>query len=72
MSQSVEKNKNLAHHFDSYEQQVSAEKLGMWLFLATEILMFGGLFVGYFIYKAEYPEVFKAGSHFLDWKKRGH
>ena len=31
--------------------------------------MFGGLFVGYVIYHAEYPEIFKAGSHFLDWKK---
>ncbi len=70
MSSSIEKErKKPAHHFDSYEQQVSAEKLGMWLFLATEILMFGGLFVGYLIYHAEYPEVFKAGAHFLDWKK---
>ncbi len=60
---------NKAHHFDNYKQQLSAEKLGMWLFLATEILMFGGLFVGYVIYHGEYPEVFKAGSHFLDWKK---
>ena len=34
--------KNLAHHFDNYKQQVRAEKIGMWLFLATEILMFGG------------------------------
>ena len=69
MSQSIKKNTNLAHHFDNYEQQVSAEKLGMWLFLATEILMFGGLFVGYTIYHGEYPEVFKAGAKFLDWKK---
>ena len=68
MSKST-KNKNLAHHFDNYEQQVGAEKLGMWLFLATEILMFGGLFVGYTIYHGQYPEIFKAGSHFLDWKK---
>ena len=62
-------NKAHAHHFDNYEQQVSAEKLGMWLFLATEILMFGGLFVGYLIYHGEYAEIFKAGSRFLDWKK---
>ena len=61
--------KPLAHHFDSYEQQISAGKLGIWLFLATEILMFGGLFVGYVIYHGAYPDVFKAGSHFLDWKK---
>lgn len=61
--------KKLAHHFSHPEQQASAEKLGMWLFLATEILMFGGLFVGYVIYHGEYPKIFKAGSHFLDWKK---
>ncbi len=59
----------LAHHFDNYEQQASAGKLGVWLFLATEILMFGGLFVGYVIYSVEYPDIFKAGAYFLDWKK---
>ena len=58
MSKTIEKNKPVAHHFDNYEQQASAEKLGMWLFLATEILMFGGLFVGYVIYHGKYPEVF--------------
>ena len=57
-----------AHHFDNYNQQVRAEKIGMWLFLATEVLMFGGLFVGYLIYKGRYPDVFKAGAYFLDWK----
>ena len=59
----------LAHHFDSYEQQASAGALGMWLFLSTEILMFGGLFVGYLLYSGAYPEIFKAGAAFLDWKK---
>lgn len=58
----------LAHHFDSYEQQSEAGKLGLWLFLATEILAFGGLFVGYSIYRGQYPEIFKASSYFLDWK----
>ncbi len=57
-----------AHHFESTEQEVSACKLGMWLFLCTEILMFGGLFVSYVIYKRMYPEVFLQGSTFLDWK----
>ena len=61
--------KQPAHHFKSYEQQTGAEKLGMWLFLATEVLMFGGLFVGYIFYQGEYPEIFKAGAKFLDWKK---
>lgn len=65
------KTKPLAHHFSSYEQQSSAGTLGMWLFLCTEILMFGGLFVGYVIYHSLYPEIFKAGSEFLDWKKGG-
>ena len=65
----MSENKKIAHHFDSYEQQVRAEKLGMWLFLATEILMFGGLFVAYVIYSGEYPAIFKAGAQFLDWKK---
>ncbi|MCY4321387.1 MAG: cytochrome c oxidase subunit 3 family protein [Bdellovibrionaceae bacterium] len=65
----MSQNQNVAHHFDNYEQQVRAEKLGMWLFLATEILMFGGLFVAYLIYSREYPIIFKAGAEFLDWKK---
>ena len=61
--------KHLAHHFDNRSQQIRAEKIGMWLFLATEVLMFGGLFVGYLIYKGIYPEVFKEGSYFLDWRQ---
>lgn len=60
---------NKAHHFESYAKQLKAEKLGMWLFLATEILMFGGLFAGYFYYQGLYPSAFKAGAEFLDWKK---
>jgi len=61
--------KNLAHHFNSRKQQIRAEKLGVWLFLATEVLMFGGLFVGYLIYKGVYPETFKEGAYFLDWRQ---
>ena len=57
-----------AHHFESAGQEKSACKLGMWLFLCTEILMFGGLFVAYALYKSRYPEVFLQGAAFLDWK----
>lgn len=57
-----------AHHFDSAEAEFEASKLGVWIFLCTEILMFGGLFVGYILYAGKYPEVFAAGSKFLDWK----
>jgi cytochrome c oxidase subunit III len=57
-----------AHHFDSAEHEYAAAKFGTWTFLVTEILMFGGLFVGYIIYHGKYPEMFKAGATFLDWK----
>ncbi|MCX5659442.1 MAG: cytochrome c oxidase subunit 3, partial [Planctomycetota bacterium] len=49
---------NLAHHFDTPKQQFDAAKMGMWFFLATEVLMFGGLFVGYSVWRANHPEVF--------------
>ena len=58
----------IAHHFESAQQEESACKLGMWLFLCTEILMFGSLFVGYVIYKRMYPDIFLQGATFLDWK----
>jgi cytochrome c oxidase subunit III len=50
---------HLAHHFDTPEQQFSSAKLGMWVFLGTEILMFGGLFCVYSIYRHNHPLVFK-------------
>jgi len=56
----------LAHHWDSPKQQFEAGKLGMWLFLATEVLLFGGLFVGYSVLRHGQPELFKWGSQFLD------
>lgn len=54
------------HHFINAEQQFDTSKLGMWLFLATEILMFGGLFVGYGLMQSVYPEAWIAGHHHLD------
>jgi cytochrome c oxidase subunit 3 len=59
---------HVAHHFDDAEQQYTAANLGMWLFLATEILFFGGLFAGYAQYRYWYPAEFAYGSHHLDWK----
>jgi cytochrome c oxidase subunit III len=52
----------LAHHFDDIEQQRDAERLGMWIFLATEVLIFGALFTGYFVYRSWYPKDFEAVS----------
>lgn len=45
-----------------------ASKEGIWLFMVTEILMFGGLFVGYFIFHALYPGMFAEGASHLDWR----
>jgi cytochrome c oxidase subunit 3 len=57
---------HVAHHFDDAAQQYEAAGLGMWLFLATEILFFGGLFAGYTQYRFWYPNEFAFGSHQLD------
>jgi cytochrome c oxidase subunit 3 len=56
----------LAHHFDDLEQQQEAATLGMWVFLATEVVFFGGLFLAYIVYRTWYPEAFSAASHHLD------
>lgn len=54
------------HPFSGVEQQREAAKLGMWIFLATEVLFFGGLFAGYAAYRFLYPEAFQEGSHHMD------
>lgn len=59
---------HLAHHFHSMEQQISSAKLGMWLFLAQELLFFSGLFLAYASARYFYPETFLAAHEFLDWK----
>ena len=54
-----------AEQFDDLDQQTEAAHLGMWLFLATEILFFGGLFTAYVVYRFSYPLSFAAASHEL-------
>jgi cytochrome c oxidase subunit 3 len=56
----------LAHHFDTQEQQDGAVRLGMWLFLGTEVLLFAGLFLGYTVYRNFYHEAFHEASRSLD------
>ena len=58
--------KFLAHHFQSHRQQFDAGKLGMWIFLLTEILLFGGLFCAYAVYRANHPDIFVYAHRFLD------
>lgn len=57
---------HLAHHFSEVEQQRESAKLGMWLFLLTEILLFGGLFCAYAIYRSWHPEMFYNAHKFLN------
>ncbi len=57
----------IAHHFDEgAEQQYDAGKLGIWVFLVTEVLFFGGLFVAYTLYRTYHPEIFEQAHVFLD------
>ncbi|HMD32785.1 MAG TPA: cytochrome c oxidase subunit 3 family protein [Candidatus Acidoferrales bacterium] len=56
----------LAHHFAGIDQQFEAGSLGMWVFLVTEIMFFGGLFAGYAVYRHLYLPGFEAGSRLLD------
>ncbi len=65
-SHTTNHNPDLAHHFENMDQQRQSSKLGMWLFLVTEILFFGGLFCAYVVYRVNHPEVFIFGHHFLD------
>jgi heme/copper-type cytochrome/quinol oxidase subunit 3 len=58
----------LAHQFDDLAQQHEAATLGIWVFLVTEILFFGGLFLVYSVYRSQYPEPFGAASRELAWR----
>jgi cytochrome c oxidase subunit 3 len=56
----------LAHQFDDLDQQHQAATAGLWAFLATEVLLFGGMFAGYAVYRNWYGETWAAASHKLD------
>jgi cytochrome c oxidase subunit 3 len=55
-----------AHQFDDAAQQHEASWLGMWIFLATEVMFFGGMFLGYTVYRTAYPLAFASASNHLD------
>lgn len=55
-----------AHQFDDAEQQHDASWIGMWIFLATEVMFFGGMFLGYTFYRTSYPQAFAGASNHLD------
>jgi cytochrome c oxidase subunit 3 len=55
-----------AHHFNDLEQQHAASWIGMWVFLATEVMFFGGMFAGYTVYRYWYAQAFASASNHLD------
>jgi cytochrome c oxidase subunit 3 len=58
--------RSLQHHFENMEQQREAGTLGMWVFLVTEIMFFGGMFLAYTLYRSTYPASFASASNHLD------
>lgn len=56
----------LQHHFANEDQQYESSIFGMWVFLVTEIMFFGGLFTAYLFYRVQYVEAFQHASHHLD------
>ena len=57
---------HLAHHFADDEQQRESAKLGMWIFLLTEILLFGGLFCAYAVFRLVNPDMFHNAHQHLN------
>ena len=58
----------VAHQFDDLAQQHEASTLGMWAFLATEVMFFGGALTAYAVYRNSYPDAFAAASRLENWK----
>ena len=56
----------LQHHFENMEQQREAGALGMWVFLVTELMFFGGMFLAYTLYRTKFPAAFASASNHLD------
>ncbi len=62
---------HVAHHFDSADTQFDAGRMGIWLFLVTEVLFFGGLFCAFFIFRSWYFDSFVEAHNQLDWRLGG-
>ncbi len=65
-SSGLDSHTGLAHQFEDLEQQQAADTLGLWVFLVTEIMFFGGVFASYAIYRWLYLAAFESGSRILD------
>jgi cytochrome c oxidase subunit III len=65
-AEEVHGHRALQHHFENMEQQREAGTLGMWIFLVTEIMFFGGMFLAYALYRSMYPAAFATASNHLN------
>jgi cytochrome c oxidase subunit 3 len=63
---STEHSPHLRHHFDDMDQQFDSATFGMWVFLLTEIMFFGGMFGAYTVYRSMYPEAFASTSAYMN------
>jgi len=57
---------HVAHHFDSAKTQFDSGRMGVWIFLVTEILFFGGMFCAFAVFRSWYFEAFREAHHHLD------
>jgi cytochrome c oxidase subunit 3 len=62
---------HVAHHFDKADTQFDAGRMGIWIFLVTEVLFFGGLFCAFFIFRSWYFDSFVEAHNQLDWRLGG-
>lgn len=58
----------IAHHYDDAQHQFDSGKLGIWIFLAQEVLFFSALFVAYILYRSHHPEIYSYAHKYLDVK----
>src|SRR5215813_2458412 len=58
----------IQHHYDDAQHQFDSGKLGIWLFLAQEVLFFSALFVAYILYRYHHPEIYSYAHKYLDVK----
>jgi cytochrome c oxidase subunit III len=65
-TEEVHGHRSLQHHFENMEQQREAGTIGMWVFLVTELMFFGGMFLAYALYRNMYPAAFASASNHLD------
>ncbi len=61
--QATQQASTVQHHFENADQQKDASTIGMWVFLVTEVMFFGGLFLAYFVYRQAYPAAFASASN---------